>query len=68
MSFDVLMKEVGALDDAERRKLLAYMVTLEDHQNAEYREKLARKIDDATPGRWLSPEQLERELGLGGGK
>jgi|LakMenEpi03Aug12_release.lakeMendotaPanAssembly.Ray.scaffolds.fasta_scaffold235549_2 hypothetical protein len=65
MSFDVLMKEVGALGDDERRKLLAYMVTLADRDDAAYREKLARKIDDATPGRWLTPEQVERELGLG---
>ena len=65
MSFDVLMKEVGALGDDERRKLLAYMVALADRDDAAYREKLARKIDDTTPGRWFTPEQIERELGLG---
>ena len=25
---------------------------------------LARKIDDSTPGRWLTPEECARELGL----
>jgi len=66
MSFDTLLKEVESLGEAEQRKLLAYIVTLEDRRQAEYAERLARKIDDATPGRWLTPEQSERELGLTG--
>lgn len=68
MSFDVLMKEVGALADDERRKLLAYMLALSDREDVAYREKLAQKIDDTTPGRWLTPEQVERELGLDNGE
>jgi hypothetical protein len=64
MSFDTLLKEVESLGEAEQRKLLAYIVTLEDRRQADYAGKLARKIDDATPGRWLTPEQCERELGL----
>ena len=68
MSLDVLMKEVGALDGAGRRRLMAYMVALEDRSNPGYREKLAQKIDDTTPGRWLTPEQIEQELGLNRGE
>lgn len=64
MSFDTLKKEVESLAQEERRKLIAYMVVLEDHAQAGYREKLARKIDDRAPERWLTPEQCERELGL----
>ena len=66
MSFDTLLKEVESLGEAEQRKLLAYIVTLEDRRQADYAEKLACKIDDATPGHWLTPEQCERELGLTG--
>ena len=64
MSFDTLMKEVETLAEAERRKLLAFMVTLDDRRSSDYAEKLARKIDDTTPGRWLTPEQCAQELGL----
>jgi len=64
MSFDSLLKEVESLDESGRRKLFAFMVALEDRGNGNYREKLAQKIDDTTPGRWLTPEQCEKELGL----
>lgn len=64
MSFDMLLKEVQALGDDERRKLLAFIVTMEDRANAGYAEKLAAKIDDSAPERWLTPEQCARELGL----
>ena len=64
MSFDTLLKEVESLGESERRKLLAFMVALEDRGSADYPQKLARKIDDATPGRWLTPEECARELGL----
>ena len=64
MSFDTLMKEVESLGDDERRRLLAFMVAMEDRASAGYAEKLARKIDDTSPERWLTPEQCARELGL----
>jgi hypothetical protein len=64
MSFDTLIKEVESLADPERRKLMAFMVVLNDRGNAGYAQKLAEKIDDATPERWLTPEQCARELGL----
>jgi hypothetical protein len=51
MSFDTLLKEVESLAESERRKLLAFMVALEDRGSSDYAEKLAGKIDDTTPGR-----------------
>jgi hypothetical protein len=64
MSFDTLLKEVESLDDNERRRLMAFMVAMEDRASADYTEKLTRKMDDTSPGRWLTPEECERELGL----
>ena len=64
MSFDTLMKAVESLAESERRKLLAYIVALEDRGSSDYAERLARKIDDTTPGRWLTPEQCAQELGF----
>jgi hypothetical protein len=40
------------------------MVALEDERRSEYAAKLAQRIDDPSPGRWLTPEECERELGL----
>jgi len=64
MSFDTLLKEVESLGDDERRKLMAFMVAMEDRASAGYAAKLARKMDDKSPERWLTPEQCARELGL----
>lgn len=64
MSIEVLQHEVTALSSEQRRKLMAFMVTLEDRSRPGYAAELARKIDDKSPDRWLTPEQCERELGL----
>jgi hypothetical protein len=64
MSFETLLREVKLLGEAERRKLLALMVAMEDRVSSGYAEMLARKIDDKTQGRWFTPEECERELGL----
>ena len=68
MSLDALMKEAVTLDESERRRLMACLIALGDRERADYREKLARKIDDTSPGRWLSAEEIERELGLDRGQ
>jgi len=64
MSFDSLLKEVETLGGSERRRLIAYMVALEDRSNSGYAGKLAEKIDNNSPERWLTVEECERELGL----
>ena len=64
MSIEAIKTEVRRLPSEERRKLMAFMVVLEDEGCAEYAAKLAQKIDDHSPHRWLSAEQCERELGL----
>ena len=64
MSIETLQTEVSALPAEMRRKLMAFMVALDDRGRANYAAELARKIDDKSSGRWLTPEQCERELGL----
>ena len=48
----------------ERRKLVAFIVGLEDQSEAQYASKLAQRIDGRSPDRWLGPVQCEQELGL----
>lgn len=64
MSFDTLKLEVESMPAAARRKLMAFMVALEDQGRAGYAAKLAQKIDDSSPDHWLTPEECERKLGL----
>lgn len=64
MSIETLQSEVRALPAEQRRKLMAYMVAIEDQNRAGYAAELARKIDDKTPDHWLTAEQCERKLGL----
>jgi hypothetical protein len=64
MSFDTLRLEVESLPVAARRKLMAFMVALEDQSRAGYAARLAEKIDDRSSDRWLTPEDCERKLGL----
>lgn len=64
MSIEVLQSEVRALAPEERRRLMAFMVAMEDNSRADYAASLAQRIDDASPDRWRTPEQCERELGL----
>ena len=64
MSIETLQSEVSARPAEMRRKLMAFMVALDDRGRADYAAELARKIDDQSSGRWLTPEQCEGELGL----
>ncbi|GDY18938.1 hypothetical protein LBMAG56_02830 [Verrucomicrobiota bacterium] len=64
MSFETLKAQVQALPAEARQKLLAFLVTLQDAEQAGYATKLAEKIDDSSPDRWLTAEQCEQRLGL----
>jgi hypothetical protein len=64
MSFEILQNEVRALPVVARRKLMAFMIALQDESREGYAAKLAQKIDDRSPDRWLSAEDCERKLGL----
>ena len=66
MSFDALKSQVESLPAEERRRLLAFIVGLEDSARPDYKQILARKIDDQSAENWLTVEQCERELGLSG--
>jgi len=64
MSIEAIQSELRALPSEERRKLMAFMVVLEDQSRADDATKLAQKIDDRSPDHWFTPEQCEQELKL----
>jgi hypothetical protein len=63
-----LKSELAALDSKGRRQMIAFLLALEEQNNQEYREELARRIDDKDPNHWVSLDELDRRLGLGGHK
>jgi hypothetical protein len=67
VSIEAIKSELRALPSEERRKLMAFMVVLDDQERTDYAATMARRIDEQSPERWLTPEQVERELGLSDG-
>jgi hypothetical protein len=60
MSFETLKDQVDALTDSERRRLMAYLVAVEDAKVQDHAARMAEKIDDNTPGRWFTLEDIEK--------
>lgn len=64
MSFEALTREVAAWPDDQVRRFQAFLVTLRHQREQGTLEKLAAKLDDPTPARWISLEDAEKRLGL----
>ena len=48
------------LADAERRRLMAYLVAVEDAKVQGHAARMSEKINDNTPGRWFTLEDIEK--------
>jgi hypothetical protein len=65
VSFEAIEHEIGTWDDAQLRKLQALVVTLRLRQDdPAFARKMADRIDDQSPERWLTSEEFGRQLGL----
>lgn len=64
MSFEALKEQVDSLADSERRRLMAYLVAVEDAKVQNHAARMAEKIDDNTPGRWFTLEDIEKRFKL----
>ncbi len=63
MSITALKSEIASLPLEERRDLIGYIVSLNRKDNEAFMRKLAEKIDDKSPDRWITLEEAERRLG-----
>ena len=59
MSLDQLKDQATHLRGAERRELIAFLVARQTAEDEEFKKKLADKIDDSDPARWMTFEELE---------
>jgi hypothetical protein len=66
MEVGVLKSELEALEPKDRRQMIAFLLALEEKDNQAYRQELARRIDDKDPTHWISLDELDRRLGMGG--
>ena len=62
MSLAELKQEAERLTLAERRHLAAYLVALEHKEDSNFKQQLAEKINDKSPGRWIVLEDAEKRL------
>lgn len=59
-----LKLELASLDAVSRRKIIAYLLSLDTQQNLGYQQLLADKIDSHEPSHWVAGEHLNQRLGL----
>lgn len=63
MSIAAIKSQIASLPLEERRDLIGYIVSLNRKDNEAFMRKLAEKIDDKSPQRWVTLEEAERRLG-----
>jgi hypothetical protein len=64
MSIEAIKQELASLDVARRNEIVAYLLSIDDQNDAEYRASLTRKIDDKNPAHWLTLEEMDRRLSI----
>ena len=62
MSIQEIHAEVQALPADERRRLAAFLVALRHKDLTDYRARMAAKIDDASPEKWITLEEMDARL------
>jgi hypothetical protein len=62
VSLETLKREAAALDDEARRELCAFLIALREKQWAAHLRKLAPRLDQTEPGRWLTLEEVKERL------
>lgn len=62
MSIQEIRSEVQALSVDERRRLAAFLVSLRHKDLADYRARMAQRIDDHSPENWVTLEEMDQRL------
>ncbi len=62
MSIDAIKQELANLDEKRHSEIIAFLVALNERNDAEHRAEITRKIDDKDPSHWMTLEELERRF------
>lgn len=64
MNFEKIKAESATLTPEQRRQLIGHLLALGRKDAADFRRKLAAKIDDTDSARWIVGEDLALGLGI----
>jgi hypothetical protein len=64
MDFEELKQQLARLSSDERRRVIAYLLSLQNSEDQEYREEILRRMADNSPGHWLTLGELDARLDL----
>jgi hypothetical protein len=64
MDLEGLKQQLTSLSTEERRRVIAFLVSLQSSDDEEYQAEIARRMADTSPGHWLTLEELDAQLGL----
>jgi len=62
MSVQEIKEKLAELPRREQDEVIAYLFHLRQSQEGEYTGSVARRMQDADPTHWLSPDEFERRL------
>ena len=62
MSIEAIQQEIETWNPEQRHKLMLHLALLRRRDDPERAAKLARLIDDKTPGNWVTGEEAFRRL------
>jgi spore coat protein CotH len=63
MSLVELKREAARLSTKEQRELMAFLVAIQTEADQNFKEKLAARIDDRDPARWVELNDLRKKYG-----
>jgi len=62
MNLTTVQKEIEQWDSEQQDRLAACLSVLRLKRDPRHAKDLARRLDDKTPGNWLTLDDLKREL------
>jgi len=62
MTLTEIQKEAQTLDNKGQKKLMGFLVSLQIRRDDEYRQELTEILDDKSPEKWLSFDEVENRL------
>ena len=60
MSLAQLKDQAAHLQLVEQRELIAFLISRQTEQDADFQRTLAKKIDDKDPAHWIELDELQQ--------
>ena len=63
MSVQEIKDQLATLSRREQDEVIAFLFHHRHSGDAQFQDRLARRMSDVDPSHWLSPDEFERALG-----